>query len=106
MCQSPGHAITMNLKSSERTNPMDPRDKRDLSDDPAQDALNPNPQHLSASDPNVARDPVCGMLVDKRTAADTLAPAVGTKEDTLYFCSARCKQLFEADPQRYGYTNF
>jgi len=71
-----------------------------------QSALNPNPQHLKEDDPNVARDPVCGMLVDKRTAPDTIAPAVGSHEHTLYFCSANCKALFEADPQRYGYSNF
>jgi YHS domain-containing protein len=86
--------------------PMNPMDQGNLQNDPAQGALNPNPMNLDENDPNVARDPVCGMLVDKRTARDTITPAVGTQEDTLYFCSADCKQLFEQDPQRYGYTNF
>ncbi len=54
----------------------------------------------------MARDPVCGMLVDMRTAADAIAPAVGSQEETLYFCSGDCKALFEQDPQRYGYSNF
>ncbi|MBF6590239.1 MAG: YHS domain-containing protein [Ktedonobacterales bacterium] len=54
----------------------------------------------------MARDPVCGMLVDKRTAENTLSPTVGSSEDTLYFCGADCKADFERDPQRYGYANF
>ena len=85
---------------------MDPLDQQNVANDPAQGALNPNPFNLSESDPNVARDPVCNMLVDKRMARDTIAPAVGSQEDTLYFCSADCKALFEQDPQRYGYANF
>lgn len=74
--------------------------------DPAQGALNPNPENLDENDPNVAKDPVCGMLVDKRTAQDTIAPAVDSGEETLYFHSAECKRLFEGDPQRYGHQNF
>ncbi|HKV83683.1 MAG TPA: hypothetical protein VJN88_03955 [Ktedonobacterales bacterium] len=70
-----------------------------------QEALNPNPQNLSESDPNVARDPVCGMLVDKRTAKNTLPAPVNMPMDTLYFCSANCKALFEENPEKYG-SNF
>lgn len=67
--------------------------------------LSPNPQNLSENDPNVARDPVCGMLVDKRTAQNTLAAPVNvTSVDTFYFCSAQCKATFEQDPQQFGYN--
>jgi len=74
------------------------------SDAEEQDALNPNPGNLVENDPNVARDPVCGMLVDKRTAQDTMAAPVNDKGiGTIYFCSADCKALFEANPAQYGY---
>lgn len=76
----------------------------DFNDAEVQSALNPNPQALDEHDPNVARDPVCGMLVDKRTAKDTLPVPVNEKGiDTLYFCSADCKAIFEANPAQYGY---
>jgi YHS domain-containing protein len=74
------------------------------SDAEEQAALNPNPGNLDENDPNVARDPVCGMLVDKRTAQDTMAAPVNDKGvGTLYFSSAECKALFEANPAQYGY---
>lgn len=75
------------------------------SNDPeVQNALNPNPNALDENDPNVARDPVCGTLVDKRTAKDTLAAPVNDKGiGTLYFHSADCKALFEENPAQYGY---
>jgi YHS domain-containing protein len=67
--------------------------------------LNPNARNASVSDPNMARDPVCGILVDMRTARDTLpAPVNDEGVGTLYFCSAECKALFEQDPQKYGYN--
>lgn len=69
-----------------------------------QQALDPNQVHLSESDPNVARDPVCGRLVDKRTAANTLAAPVNQPMETLYFHSPECKAIFEEDPQKYGYN--
>jgi hypothetical protein len=74
-------------------------------DTEVQRALNPNPNNLSADDPNVARDLVCGALVDKRIAGNTIATPVNVPEqETLYFCSERCKMLFEQDPQRYGFN--
>ena len=74
------------------------------SDAEEQAALNPNPSNLDENDPNVARDPVCGMLVDKRTAQDTMSAPVNDKGvGTIYFCSADCKALFEANPAQYGY---
>jgi len=72
--------------------------------DPAQAALNPNPQNLDPNDPNVARDPVCGMLVDKRTAQNTMAAPVNQPMETLYFCSAQCKATFEENPEQFGYN--
>lgn len=77
---------------------MDPN-----TDQQEQDALNPNPNNLDENDPNVARDPVCGVLVDKRTATDTLAPPVGSGGEMLYFSSAECKATFEEDPHKYGF---
>jgi Cu+-exporting ATPase len=43
------------------------------------------------------RDYVCGMDVDEGTAVATTDYA----EDTYYFCSERCRERFEADPERY-----
>ena len=45
----------------------------------------------------MARDPVCGMTVDVKTA-------VWKSEyqgQTYYFCSASCKRSFDKEPQRY-----
>ena len=42
-------------------------------------------------------DPVCGMTVDPATAAGS--SRVGDR--TFYFCSASCKQKFNADPAAY-----
>jgi uncharacterized protein len=43
-----------------------------------------------------ARDPVCGMTVDRSKA---LRSAYGGHD--VFFCSAHCKSRFEADPGRY-----
>lgn len=69
-----------------------------------QQALDPDQVRLSENDPNVARDPVCGRLVDKRTANNTLAPPVNMPMETLYFHSPECKAIFEEDPHKYGYN--
>lgn len=45
----------------------------------------------------MARDPVCGMEVDERTAA-------GRSEyqgQAYYFCSEACKQQFDKEPEKY-----
>src|SRR4051812_40816858 len=44
------------------------------------------------------RDPVCGMNVDDPSAAKHHAEHAGV---TYYFCSAKCRQKFAAEPQRY-----
>ncbi len=64
-----------------------------------QDALNPNPANLDDEDidrSKMARDPVCGNLVDKATATNTLpAPVNDPGEGTIYFDSPECKALYE-----------
>jgi YHS domain-containing protein len=71
-----------------------------------QDALDPNPEGLDEQDLDtvrMARDPVCGNLVDKATATNTLpAPVNDPGEGTIYFDTPECKALYEADPTRYG----
>jgi YHS domain-containing protein len=43
-----------------------------------------------------ARDPVCGMTVDRSKAVTT-----HYRGQTIYFCVEGCKAKFEADPERY-----
>lgn len=89
--------------------PMDQMNTQNQSsadmDPQVQSALSPDATRLNASDPNVAACPVCGTLVDIRTASDTLASPVNEQQGTVYFDTARCKAIFEEDPQRYG-SNF
>jgi Cu+-exporting ATPase len=45
----------------------------------------------------MSRDPVCGMMVDEKTAA-------GKSEyqgQTIYFCAAICKTRFDENPAKY-----
>ncbi|SLJ86363.1 heavy metal translocating P-type ATPase [Novosphingobium mathurense] len=51
----------------------------------------------AAHDDAAVRDPVCGMTVDPATAKHR------SEHDGRdhYFCSARCREKFEADPERY-----
>src|SRR5512145_2516870 len=44
-----------------------------------------------------AKDPVCGMSVDPHNARHTAVHA----GRTYYFCSARCRERFLAEPERY-----
>ncbi len=45
----------------------------------------------------MAKDPVCGMTVDEKTA-----PAKSDyKGRTYYFCMQGCKRKFDADPEHY-----
>ncbi len=47
--------------------------------------------------PNIAKDPVCGMTVDRnRNAGLSLFDGV-----TYFFCSPGCLRKFESDPQKY-----
>jgi YHS domain-containing protein len=75
-------------------------------DELIQDSLDPNPAELDEQDlqsMNMARDPVCGQLVSKATATNTLpAPINDQGEGTIYFDSPECKELYEEDPSKYG----
>ncbi|RLQ20247.1 heavy metal translocating P-type ATPase [Seongchinamella sediminis] len=52
------------------------------------------PEPTSQSD---VKDPVCGMLVDPHNAKHQF----GYHCETWYFCSSRCQEKFEAEPQTY-----
>ncbi len=43
-----------------------------------------------------AKDPVCGMQVDKEKAAATSV----YKGETYYFCKSGCKAHFDKDPEK------
>lgn len=45
----------------------------------------------------MTRDPVCGMQVTENHAAGTIE----YKGNTYYFCSPRCKETFEHNPEKY-----
>jgi P-type Cu+ transporter len=45
----------------------------------------------------MAKDPVCGMMVDENTAAATFI----YKGTTYYFCNPGCKANFEKNPERF-----
>jgi Cu+-exporting ATPase len=53
--------------------------------------------HAALPAPDTAKDPVCGMNVDRRTAKWT-HEAFG---QTFYFCNPRCLEKFRADPSKY-----
>jgi uncharacterized membrane protein YraQ (UPF0718 family)/YHS domain-containing protein len=44
-----------------------------------------------------AKDPVCGMTVDRRAGG----PTSTHHGQTIYFCSAHCKHAFDANPEAY-----
>jgi Cu+-exporting ATPase len=44
----------------------------------------------------MATDPVCGMKVDEKTSEKATYDG-----KTYYFCSAACKETFNADPAQY-----
>jgi YHS domain-containing protein len=45
----------------------------------------------------MAKDPVCGMMVDEKNAAGKSE----YKGQTYYFCATSCKTKFDADPENY-----
>jgi Cu+-exporting ATPase len=45
----------------------------------------------------MAKDPVCGMDLDEKTAAGKSE----YKGQTYYFCSAGCKKSFDKEPEKY-----
>jgi YHS domain-containing protein len=46
----------------------------------------------------MARDPICGMAVDEKTAK--WKSEYGGK--MYYFCNERCKATFDKNPRRYA----
>jgi heavy metal translocating P-type ATPase len=60
--------------------------------------MHAHPQRGSHGDPDQGvKDPVCGMRVDPHTAKHR-----STHEGrTYYFCSAKCREKFEANPEQY-----
>src|SRR5258708_33800250 len=85
--------------------PMDPMNRQNTPPDrEVQEALDPNPQHLREDDPNVARDPVCGTLVDKRTAQNTIPASPDGGVGPLYCDPPACKPRFAEDPGHEGAT--
>lgn len=47
----------------------------------------------------MAKDPVCGMTVDEKTAKFRSAH----DGRVFYFCSEACKESFDKDPHRFGH---
>jgi len=45
----------------------------------------------------MAKDPVCGMMVDEKKAAGKSQH----KGQTYYFCSSGCKATFDKEPGKY-----
>lgn len=45
----------------------------------------------------MARDPVCGMEIDEKSAAAQYE----YKHKIYYFCAQGCKVAFEKDPEKY-----
>src|SRR5271155_3673066 len=60
----------------------------------------PDPQNtglpIPASGPRV-KDPVCGMMVDPQKSAGKVLHA----DETYYFCSKRCAERFEKEPEKF-----
>ena len=71
---------------------MDPLEFNILPDQDEPTGHGPSPPRLGT-----VRDPVCGMWVDPKTAADSCAFG----GQTYYFCRTDCRTRFEADPDRY-----
>ena len=47
--------------------------------------------------PDLFKDPVCHMMVDKAKARATSQH----KGETYYFCAPGCKRMFDKDPAKY-----
>lgn len=55
----------------------------------------------SSAAKQTARDPVCGMPVDEKTAAGA-GLMITEGDETHFFCSEQCKHQFEQNPQSYS----
>jgi len=45
------------------------------------------------------KDPICGMMVDEKTAKFTSVH----EGKAFYFCAAGCKSTFDKDPHKYAH---
>ena len=45
----------------------------------------------------MAKDPVCGMEVDEKSATNTSE----YQGQTYYFCGSGCKRAFDKEPEKY-----
>ena len=64
---------------------------------PDHDSHGGHDHHAGPDDRPKVKDPVCGMMVDpERTGHQA-----GHGGQTFHFCSARCREKFVADPERY-----
>ncbi len=45
----------------------------------------------------MAKDPICGMIVDEKSAQSKSE----YQGQTYYFCAPVCKQTFDKQPQKY-----
>jgi len=61
------------------------------------DSGEPHGHGSSQPNPETVRDPVCGMWVDPKAAADSYR----FRDQTYYFCRSHCRVQFESDPDRY-----
>jgi len=60
----------------------------------------PDPQNTGLPTPAPAprtKDPVCGMMVDPQKSAGKVLHA----DETYYFCSKRCAERFEKEPEKF-----
>ncbi|WP_234531943.1 heavy metal translocating P-type ATPase [Streptomyces shenzhenensis] len=84
-----------------RPGPDRPRAESAADRAPAGDTPTPaRPEHHPAwqgEDDGTVTDPVCGMRVDRKTAAEHRH----TENGTYSFCSAHCAATFDADPDPY-----
>ena len=69
-------------------------EKKAAAPSPAPEAVNEQREPTAVA---TARDPVCGMFVDPKTA-----PKSEFEGDTFYFCSLEDKAKFDKDPGSYA----
>ena len=54
-------------------------------------------ESMIKGDDNMAKDPVCGMYVEPKKAAGSSL----YKGEAIYFCNPRCKERFDAEPEKF-----
>ena len=63
----------------------------------AQSAQIHQSKEMPMSSTTIVKDPVCGMDIDKSTAAEHADHA----GQTYYFCGSKCKEKFDHSPAQY-----